>query len=261
LKPRSEWPELLKVLGEWGAAFGNPYLLAREQGEEAEKYLEERVKSYQKTVDDYLEAAYGSRAARRAPTHQPGAYIFDPVDGVSLEEFTKSIPDSQIVPPRIEIVEYDHSPDARGYSIIPHQEDFRQVIKRLGDLLAQPENHILTESGQYEPYLDHPRQYTDVEAQIANELTRLPQYHARCKLGTDEVEIRTLKPDAHADYQRAERIRERSRQVYGRDRAEVERGIAERLQGQLRSATAAPSPGDGKVKPGRGEPSEWESVN
>ncbi len=113
------------------------------------------------------------------------------------------------------------------------RSDLRIILTPLGLFLA--EDPCMVPSGQSEPVYDKPRLYSDVEAERVNELTLLPNYQARCKLvrGQDlfEYTIRTLPAVDYLPRRGraiAERIRERSRQVYGRPRAEVEKAIRER---------------------------------
>ncbi len=75
---------------------------------------------------------------------------------------------------------------------------------------------------------------SDVEAEIANQLANLDNFRARCRLvqgrASQEVTIDTLGAlEKVAQTTIAEVIRERSRFLYGRDRAEVEQAIARRL--------------------------------
>ena len=94
----------------------------------------------------------------------------------------------------------------------------------------------MVSSGQMEPIYDKPRLYSDVGAELANALTLLPNYHAKCKLvrGSELVEydIRTLPPPESLPRRgraMAEHIRQRSRRLYGRPRHRVEEGIRGRL--------------------------------
>ena len=109
-------------------------------------------------------------------------------------------------------------------------------LDSLGALLR--EKPCMVPSGQSEPVYERARLYSDVQAERANELTLLPNFHAKCKLvrgrGLQEYSIRTLPaPDylPHQGRAMAEYIRERSRRLYGRSRAEVEEAIRLRLAG------------------------------
>lgn len=72
-------------------------------------------------------------------------------------------------------------------------------------------------------------------AEIANQLVRLANFQARCKLSQANA-----RPKEHLiqmydfpgieDAELAQRLRERSSHQYGRVRADVERGIEERLR-------------------------------
>lgn len=90
-------------------------------------------------------------------------------------------------------------------------------------------------TGQLEPVLDKPRLYSDVEAQMVNELTTLPAFTAKCKIVEEdaprEYMIRTFPPDAlpRDSAERIKKIQARSRLRYGRDRREVEEEINRRL--------------------------------
>ena len=108
------------------------------------------------------------------------------------------------------------------------------TLDTLGSLLRK--EPCMVPSGQSEPIHDRPRLYSDVAAELANALTLLPNYHAKCKLvrGSTLVEynIRTLPPPESLPRRgraMAEHIRQRSRRLYGRPRARVEQDIRERL--------------------------------
>ncbi len=108
------------------------------------------------------------------------------------------------------------------------------TLDTLGALLRK--EPCMVPSGQSEPVYDRPRLYSDIEGELANELTLLPNYHAKCKLvrgtGLAEYTIRTLPlPDYLPRRGRAiaEHIRERSSRLYGRPRAQVEEAIRDRL--------------------------------
>lgn len=108
------------------------------------------------------------------------------------------------------------------------QRHVTAVLRELGDLLCQEENHIKIDSGQYEPVLGSLRTYNDMVGEIANTLTKLPRFTARCIVdeydeSTDEsrpVEylIRTLPPADSSDdaEEQAQAIIAHSRQLYGR---------------------------------------------
>ncbi|MFL5627378.1 MAG: hypothetical protein ACJ788_17520, partial [Ktedonobacteraceae bacterium] len=107
-------------------------------------------------------------------------------------------------------------------------------LDTLSELLAQ--RPIYVQTGQLEPILDKPRLYSDVEAEIANELATLPRFTARCILSQDgqphEYTIRTLPiPEASVrGVSTAALIKEQSRQACGKDRSTVEREIRDRLK-------------------------------
>ena len=111
---------------------------------------------------------------------------------------------------------------------------YKPRLKELGDLLA--ENPVMSQSGQYEPIYDKPIPYIEVERERANKLTILPRFTAECTLSQDgqrvEHTIKTLpQPQIPKDgHERARQIRERSRNVCGRDRKKVEEEIGRRLQ-------------------------------
>jgi len=104
-----------------------------------------------------------------------------------------------------------------------------------------------TRGGQLDPVYEKPRPYSDVKEQIANELTLLPKYQARCKLttetGTREVTIKTLNFTEAVDTKRAERIRDVSRWIYGQPREKVEEEIERRLRTTTEARSATPTNG------------------
>lgn len=105
-------------------------------------------------------------------------------------------------------------------------------ISNLTCLLMQ--NPCYVASGQLEPIPDKPRMYTDVAAEIANQITNLPNYTAKCKLsypeGPREVVIRTVPiEDRHVDDpDLTAALRIRSADI-GRSCREVDSEIARRL--------------------------------
>jgi hypothetical protein len=90
---------------------------------------------------------------------------------------------------------------------------------RLGDLLA--EKPILTPTGEYEYIPERQRLFSDVGQEIANALTHLPLYTARCTIleGTQmkEYTIKTDQPIVPTPQgrKRGEEIRKHSRETYG----------------------------------------------
>lgn len=116
-----------------------------------------------------------------------------------------------------------------------HSLDFHlQWIREIGRRLAQAP--IMIDSGQWEPYFDKPRTYSDVEAEIASKLVSLPKYHARYRLldGTRTVEGIVATPDYRSRSVGAEqldmiaRIRDRSRANYCAPLETVLSAIAQR---------------------------------
>jgi hypothetical protein len=98
-------------------------------------------------------------------------------------------------------------------------------------LAADP---VMVDSGQFEPILDKPRTYADVQNQIATDLANLPQYHARCKLGHTELVLQTVPlPQPVSDTVFAERtnlIVARTRSDYCKPRQVVEEEITTRQE-------------------------------
>jgi hypothetical protein len=94
--------------------------------------------------------------------------------------------------------------------------------------------------------------HTEVAAEIANTLTNLPPFTARCKLGTSsslngqstDYTITTLEPPKHPDGagSRIPWLRQQSQQTYGRDRATVEQEISERVSRSLAWAKPGSQP-------------------
>lgn len=123
-------------------------------------------------------------------------------------------------------------------------------VKRLGEILAG--DPITVESGLYEALPEAPiRTYSDMAAEISNQLVGLANFQARCKLSQEhgrprECLIYTQPYRGEADEERSLRLVDRSRQLYGRDRGEVERAIERRLRIQPARADNSrnESPGD-----------------
>ncbi|MBE0610045.1 MAG: type IV secretion system DNA-binding domain-containing protein [Dehalococcoidia bacterium] len=110
-------------------------------------------------------------------------------------------------------------------------------LRTLGAALV--EAPVLVDSGQWEPYLDHPRSYSDVEAEIASTLVGLQKYQARCRLlegsrtvehkvHTPEFEHRPASPDATG---MITRIRNKTRANYCAPLADILDAIRERQMG------------------------------
>ena len=104
------------------------------------------------------------------------------------------------------------------------------LLKHLGDLLA--ETPIRAGTTEYEPVYDKPRLYSDVQAEMANRLTNLPNFQARCSLveedGLAEYQIQTEPPKGDPDPDVAAYIRERSRKM-ALPRNQIEEAIRERM--------------------------------
>jgi len=77
---------------------------------------------------------------------------------------------------------------------------FLQGVRHILHLIA--DHPIMAESGQYEPIIDRPRTYQDVENEIASSLVNLPKYTARVKLVGDEQDtpieatVKTIAPES-----------------------------------------------------------------
>ena len=229
---------VLEDLGTWAS----PWLLACEQGHEEERLFKKLLDQFipyrevasnlhrsffvrrRESWEKAYPIAYTTRdlEARERYTRKHVGQMEVPVDGFEWNDF---VFDRQELANR----------DIAWWVLDQAWQAFSQVLKRLGALLAQ--EPVLTESGQYEPIYDKPRAYSDVEAEIANKLTDLHQYTARCKLAQDdgqlkEYTLRTIPPPpiAPGAEERARRIKERSGYLYGRERHAVEEEIQKRLQ-------------------------------
>ena len=132
--------------------------------------------------------------------------------------------------------------DQAGMRNLPEVLHFARGLIELGlGLRARP---IFVPSGEYDPVYDRPRSYADVQGEIATNLANLKPHHARVKLRQGQVfvehTIRTLPPppgpttadEREAVDARIERIRRRSRRLYGRPRARVELEMIARQLGE-----------------------------
>lgn len=112
---------------------------------------------------------------------------------------------------------------------------FVTSLRQLMEVLA--EQPILVDSGQHEPIYATPRSYADVQNQIATDLANLPPYTAKCKVGHTEVVLQTLPLEAgisdEAFMLRSERIQERTRMRYCKERSLVEDEILTRQEALL----------------------------
>ena len=111
-----------------------------------------------------------------------------------------------------------------------HNQELLSLLRHLGDLLV--ENPIRAGTGEYEPVYEKPRLYSDVEAEMANRLTNVPNFQAWCVLveGTQlrGYEMRTDPPTADLDAEVEVHIRQRSKQM-ARPRSEVEKSTQGRM--------------------------------
>jgi hypothetical protein len=129
---------------------------------------------------------------------------------------------------------------------IKAKQAFWEIIERLGTIIEK--EPIFVSTGQTEPIYDKQRLYSDVQAETANELANLKAFQAKCRLiqGKRFVEcvIKTFPPAAipPGGEARAEKIKARSRQRYGRSRKQVEREIIQAQHHFRLSADLAPSP-------------------
>ena len=130
-----------------------------------------------------------------------------------------------------------------------------QLIQLSAALAKEP---ILVGSGQYEPILDKPRTYADVQSEITSRLANLPRYTARCKLSQGdaliEVTIKTLPPLVQGDVADAQQIRATQGQ-YCRDRTTVEQEIRHRQHGP---SAILDKPHEDHIPPGEAENTDEE---
>lgn len=117
------------------------------------------------------------------------------------------------------------------------EKRFTALLSELGDLLGREENHIKTDSGQFEPVYGPQRSHHDMVAEIANTLTKLPRFQARCIIDEyDEQKdesrpveylIRTVAPPAMPDdaEEQAAYIIARSQQLYAQKQDDDKHGI------------------------------------
>lgn len=111
---------------------------------------------------------------------------------------------------------------------------FMHLTIALGDELAA--HPLQVHTAEFEAKYDKPRLYNDVGAEKANQLATLPRYTAWCRIVTEngeatEFKIKTQLPSMTPyKEERVNQMKKVSRQVYGRERAAVEKAIAKRLQ-------------------------------
>jgi hypothetical protein len=125
----------------------------------------------------------------------------------------------------------------------------------MGVLAAHP---VLVDTGQYVPQY-RKRTYADQENLIANELSQMPNYHAKVRVLTSEHTIRTNPPtkllsEAEID-ERIRAIKQRMlREGYTKSAAAVEEEVSKRHEAlrQRPADVSPPTPGNGRrgrVKP------------
>jgi hypothetical protein len=111
------------------------------------------------------------------------------------------------------------------------------------------EQPILVDTGQYQPKYQN-RPFSDMENQIARDLTNQPNFQAKVKLLSGEHVIQTKKsPQGLTGSQLEERIAQiqaQTRQNYCKPRREVEREIRER-QERLKTVENRPNPTSAKA--------------
>ena len=155
-------------------------------------------------------------------------YTIDPIapEPLGALAFSSSL---QEVRQRLERLYPDRMPGLMQTLItrVQLKRQFWDRVQELGNLLEQ--EPVFCSTGQMEPIFESQRLYSDVEAEISNQLSTLNVFRARCKLisGHRNVEqvIETLPPPPilPGGESRFERIRAWSRQKYGRSRSVVER--------------------------------------
>jgi energy-coupling factor transporter ATP-binding protein EcfA2 len=124
--------------------------------------------------------------------------------------------------------------------LLTWEKELLSAIARLSYALWR--SPCYTHSGQLEPTYDKPRLYSDVQAEIANELSTLPPYKIRCSviekgqivehtlLRNKPVEQGLTMAAAISTFKaNVVKMREMSRTIYGRDGEQVERAIRARV--------------------------------
>jgi hypothetical protein len=120
------------------------------------------------------------------------------------------------------------------------------MLKSLwGALQAIAADPVLTDTGQYTPRRQQ-RTFADQLGQIQNELTNLPNFHAKVKLLSEEHVIKTFPaPQGLTGERLTARITRIKRQMrflgYVRDSREVEEAVRKRHE-QLRGSAGADDP-------------------
>ena len=113
-------------------------------------------------------------------------------------------------------MQFDNSPPEPEPVLrsVPHRSGYAGIYRTRGEQVYAPGS---------------PRGYGDVERESANQLANNPNYQAHCKFieagELAEYYIKTVRPEARPDEQRAEEIRQRSRAMAG-PRSAVEARIA-----------------------------------
>jgi hypothetical protein len=151
------------------------------------------------------------------------------------------IPDTPVMTEMFNVVKNGFLTDGQGGvdELTEGQlERFRVWIEFFGRLrhiaVLLKDDPILVGSGQYEPVYDRPRSYDDVRNEIANTLAKLPQFHARVKIGNHEYTITTLPPQKQDTPVDVTAIQAASQKEYCRPRTKVEEEIRAR-EGDKRS--------------------------
>lgn len=126
--------------------------------------------------------------------------------------------------------QFDNTPPPADTKMEPVYEPFGDIEgEQLHIPIDLPSGH-----GRVHHEVELPRRtYSDVELEMANALSVLPNYQARCRLvlgdQLSEFPIKTLPEMGERNIGIAEKIRESSRRKYGRERQAVEAEISNRI--------------------------------
>jgi hypothetical protein len=103
-----------------------------------------------------------------------------------------------------------------------------KAVSDLGRLLCQ--DKLLVRDDQ-QVSVERQRTYSDMRDQVANNLSTLIEYHARCRLGKHDHTMRTLPPQPLEEAASSAAVRAASQRLYCRLRTDVEKEIAVRQRG------------------------------
>jgi hypothetical protein len=162
-------------------------------------------------VDALKEADYAPSVFWKYAIGLEGLQVGDPWKDKQIVEFNELVR------------EYIEKLDAVTKQILAYNHLSSSVV-RLAEAIANlayqlHQDPILTTSGHVQPIPDKPRLYSDVQAEMANRLTSLDNFHAWCKLeteaGVQNFQIAIRKLVVRAEPQLAREIKRRSQLTYG----------------------------------------------